>query len=1130
MTIEEGRARLRQAILYLPPEDHSLIEQAAHTAVRAHEGQRRTDGSPYATHPLAVALILAEWKADAETIAAGLLHDVLEDTACSFGDIKGTFGRAVASLVEGVTKFTQADFAGETSLDRKTETLRKLFEVMRRDIRVVLIKLADRLHNVRTIDALPPERRPRFAKETLDIYSKLAYHLGMNDLRREFSECCMSYVHPEHAEDLRRFRESTLAKGTKILQEMKQRLDAVDTEGVLLSLQMHPRSLSSLEQEQRETGGMKQGFALIAIARDHDACYALLKIFHTLYRPLSGEFHDYIAAPTESAYQSIRTMVLGPRNELVPLRIRTAAMDEQEQRGVLLWCFPLRPALAEASPFALRATADRSAGKQGFGGQVGQKEKRIPAFSWLLRSESLDHATRESSEAFFQALQSDIFQETVGVVVDGKEIHLPRHATVLDALYARHGKNAGHTYEVRVNGKEAKLGDVLAGEEVIVASADTRLHVSFDWLDFIETTYAHTLIVDALKERGHTEKVTLGQRLLQKELDYEQRGIIGEIPKARLQDAARHFRRENFEEVLSLIGEGVLQARDVVFHLFPERRRLPLFRQIMPSFHAFRLHIRGTAERQQDVLPKLYALTKLAEVEMKKTDLRFDPMKKTYDLYLQGRAPDRLHFADFLSLLDRQNWTSRIVTLISHRQKFTLAASLVSAFAVILVDILLLPRYPLLLPERPFASSLFLQVFPLLPILWVNYYLLRLLRHYVARMRTDRWFLGIAFLLNIVGLLLVILQSAFTSRTPPSLFPFLALFVASMFYLGYRFFQTETLFTPIDRQSLIPMTPEQWRVHLRRKLIGYCIRLCAVIIWGFQPLYLKYTPAHSVTPFMQLYLMNIGAASTTILLALFQKTFASRRPLTLKIPWNIYLLQIVIGQAFFLYFISASLLYTTSTNFALLSNFSPVFALLAAVIFWRHSIPYLRNPRHMLWIFLIFLMGSTGGSLIIYHSIQFGNSKTILGDILALCAMVADVLVITSQIRYIRLIPKASSLSLNMYMFGPTTLILTPLILFLATTWPHTFAFPSSTSIMFSLGVGVLLAIGMVCNFEAFRRIDGFIAFLMFNISILINFIAEAFFLKTIMPTWILVIGGTIIIGSTILAELINSHCERRGV
>ena len=241
-------------------------------------------------------------------------------------------------------------------------------------------------------------------------------------------------------------------------------------------------------------------------------------------------------------------------------------------------------------------------------------------------------------------------------------------------------------------------------------------------------------------------------------------------------------------------------------------------------------------------------------------------------------------------------------------------------------------------------------------------------------------------------------------------------------------------------------------------------------------------------------------------------------------------MNIIVGQAFFTYFLNASLRFTTSTNFILFNNFSPVLALLIAAVLWRHSIPYLRLPKHMFWVFLIFLMGSTGSALIIYNDIRFPGIGSINGDILGLIAMVADTLLVVSMIRYMKVFPHASSLSTNLHVFSFLAVTSLPPLGYLAVTGSPLIHSLTFVPVLFGLGGGVLSGIGKILNYEAFRRIDGFIAFLMFNISILITFGIEVFFLGKFSPTWILLLGGFIIVSSTILAELVNSHCQKKGL
>ncbi len=1081
------------------------VRKAFDFVVKAHALQNREDGTPYVLHVIRVAEIVAEWKADRDTVIAALLHDVIEDTPVHKEEIAEKFGRKTAMLVEGITKFSQADLSPDLPLDRKIETLRKLFDVMRLDMRSILIKLADRLHNVQTIDALPTaERRRRFAIETLTVYYKIAFHLGLRNTRRTFAELCVPHAFDAGSSE-KALRDEMCLAAARITESVKLELRKHAESYGLLSVTMFPRNLLIFHERIKERGGnplVQDAFSISVIVRTEDDCYQLLKTLHTLYRPLSGQFRDFIAAPSDAGYQSLHTFVSLPDGLVIEVRIRTPEMYEQAMQGITMTLFdPNAP--------------------------------QFPSFSWLKRSEVLDLKTRDSSSAFWEALESDIFSETISVNIDRKRMSLPKGSTALDAAYALYNDRAGHTSSLTVNGRTVQGSEPLKEDDEVHVTMDNKHpHVTFDWLQMISTRHARLLIVDVLKQTEKSEKIALGATLLQKELDHYNKGLLAGLSRNLSQSVAEHFRRETFDQVLSMIGEGVIRARDVVFFLYPERGK-SFFRLRKSSEYPFRFRITATLheDQEQDILSDLQGVLKGTNITPQNLQIRPHKNKGTADIFLSGTCSDRLVFADFVEVLERKEWISKTESMLSARQRAFIMALFGVAFVLILLDILLFPLYQPLLLQLSRVPQVIVHALPLIPILIVNYYLLRILRHYVVRIRSDRWFLGIGLVLNFIGLVLLVLHMVLLQDAQFSLLPLIVIFVLALVYTAYKFFQTEALFTHIDQRSLHPPPPEQWRERRRQKIFGYLIRLCAVIIWGFQPLLLKYTPASTVDPFVRVYLMSFGATLAIALLFLLQKGTSSGRLLVLRVPWNRYLAGIVIGQALFLYFMSAGLLYTTSTNFILLNNFAPVFALLVAALFWRHSIPYLRDPKHMLWIFLLFLMGSTGGSLIIYRSTQLTGTQTILGDVLALFAMVTDVLIITSQIRYTKLVPTASTTSLIAHMFGVATLVLTvPVLLYLSFTESDVFTSLSLVPVLCSLGLGAVTVVGMVCNFEAFRRIDGNIAFLMLNLSILINFIAEAFFLKTIVPTWTLIIGGTIIIGATILAECVNSRCERKGL
>ncbi len=1095
-------SHLQRSLHHLPEGDVAEIRKAFDFACKAHEHQKRNDGSPYVIHVIEVAAITAEWQADKDTIIAALLHDVLEDTDMDKASIREHFGHHVSVLVEGVTKFTQADFDHEASLDRKIETLRKLFEVMRQDLRVALIKLADRMHNVQTINALTPERAKRFAKETLDIYYKLAAHLGMRDVRQVYAEYCVPCLFGERGAQAKRVRDALCEREQSVISTLRRNIQTEDETGALLSVEMQPRNLLVFHGKMEDGGEASIGdaFSLVVIVRDEESCYRLLQFIHTLYHPVSGQFRDYIAAPNDAGYRSLHTSVTMPNGNVIQLRIRTPQMDEQANHGVAVLLYKERSSL----PLMSR-------------------------FSWLQRSEDLDLRTKESSSAFWEAVESDILRETISVTIDRRRISIPLGATALDAAYAVHKIKAGFIHHLSVSGKQVPFSYTLREDDDIYAAFVSQEQVTFDWLQFVMTKYARSQIVEVLKLRDKSEKVFLGSKLIQNELDHYNKRSIHDFTKAQCNHVAAHFRREHFEDVVAMVGEGVIRARDVVFFLFPEHK--PSRLGSANAAYPFRLQVRGAQETRNDVLSELNALIKSAAVTITDNRIHIDPKTGMFDMFLSGTAKDRLQFADFIELLERQDWTSKVSTMIPRSQKLLMLATFAVAFTVVLLDVLLFPLYGKYLPSLGVVPEFLIEALPLLPILVANYYLLRLLRHYVARMRTDRWFLGVGFMLNIVGLLLIIVRILLSSNSPQSLFPLMTIFILSLLYLGYTFFQADALFSMGSSKKALPLSVDEWRSVQRRKIAGYVLRLAAVTLWGIQPLYIKYTSANQVPLSIRVLLIWVGiflVGAIPIVVRYFGSKVGIGKAVQFRLPILRSFVGIVVGYLFFMFCFNMSLHYTSSTNVIVLNSFSPVLALFVGLVFWRQTIPYLRHPRHMAWIFVAFMLGSAGGSLIVYHDLGQTDAGNAIGDLFALGAMVADTLMALSQIRYMRRAKNSSSLALNVYVSTSLLVITAPIVLiYLGLNGLPSI---SSWALLNALGVGILTGVGQLLNYETFRRIDGFIAFLMFNISILITFAIEVFFLGKISPHWIIIIGGLSIIGSTVLAETINSRCQRRGL
>lgn len=1069
------------------------IDLAYSLAQKAHEGQTRGDGSPYISHPLEVAIILAEWGADQETIIAGLLHDVVEDTSLTLEEVETTFGPVVGELVEGVTKFTQVDFAGRASMDDEVETLRRLFEVMRKDIRVVIIKLADRLHNLRTISGLKKERQKEFAEETLDTYYKIAYHLGMNDYCREVTNICVPFVHPEKAAIRERHWKEYLNDSKKAVKDIEVALEKTEIHNVLESVNLI-KSSHDLPRPDNEDESVDRAYYVVIIAKDVDSCYKIFRELHQLYRPVRRRFHDYIASPPEAGYQSLHTTVIGPHGRPMQIRIRTAAMDAQVHHGVLLNAF--------------------------------QGKKSSKEFTWLQRTEQLDISTRESSDQFWDALQSDILQKTIQVTVKGKPIAVPKDATILDVAYFYYGAKANHVQSAHQNGQVQSFANSVKEDDVFDFSFNKDTTASYDWLKIVKTKVARNQIVEVLKEQNRDKRFSVGQRLLQEELDHFNKIMVGEIPKLDRERVANYFHRESFQEVVVMIGEGAIRPSEVVEILQGEKAE---------TWHDkpkhFSLAISIDEAQKGDVLTQMTSIARLHDIVIQSISL--ETTGGMHIIYLKALAPKNSRYADFIYALERHSWISSIRTLLSRKQKAALISSAIAAMAAIGGAFIILSLWKDFFVQRTTFESLLLQLALILPPLLTNFYFLQMLRHYVVALRNERWTFGITALLNIATFVLISYQGVLTGAIR-NVLPILSIFILFMFYIGYKFITTEKLFISLEEPKR-EISKREYEKLWREKVVGYAMRLCAVTIWGLQPIYVRYTPANTIDPLYRIFFTGVGVLIITVFFIVVRELIhmvkAKRiQRCSIALPKSVYLFNIIIGYILFTYFLNASLQFTTSTNFILFNSFSPVLALLVGAILWRSSIPYLQEPHKILWVFLIFILGSIGSTMIIYSSWHQSGGSSLFGDMLGLLAMAADTLLVVSQIRYIKIFKNVSSLVLNFYVFIAHILTILPVIGWQIVSGQSDIFSLSGTTIAFGIGAGLLAGIGQILNYETFRRIDGYIAFLMFNISILITFAVEVLFLGKFIPSWILLLGGIIIIASTVLAETINTLSQRKGL
>lgn len=454
-----------------PGVDLDMVELAYDYASRAHQGQKRRTGEPYITHSVATAINLTEMHVDLPTIVAGLLHDVPEDTSYTLEDIEKNFGQEVRGLVEGITKLGTLKYRG---MERYVENLRKMFFALSHDVRVILIKFADRIHNLQTLDALPPEKRERIARESMEIYAPIAHRLGMWEVKGELEDLAFKHVLPDDYEWVTQLVATTSPSKAKSLHKVMRILHTKLTKHrdiTIYSIQGREKHIYSLYKKlarhDRDISRIYDLIAVRVIVKDVAECYVVLGIVHQLWKPLRGRFKDYIAQPKPNGYQSLHTTVFVGVGEIVEFQIRTKAMDDEAQFGIAAqWVYEEKDKPREGA---------RAPSKQ---------------FAWVGELHKLQQEIQDTT-TYLETLKIDVFDDSIFVFTPkGDIIHLPENATPVDFAYHVHSDLGNHCASARVNNKLSPLSTPLKSGDVIEIIADKKRKPSSDWLNFVKTRNA----------------------------------------------------------------------------------------------------------------------------------------------------------------------------------------------------------------------------------------------------------------------------------------------------------------------------------------------------------------------------------------------------------------------------------------------------------------------------------------------------------------------------------------------------------------------------------------------------------------------------------------------------------------
>ena len=530
---------------YHPDANTDLLARAYTFSERMHQGQKRRSGEPYFVHPVEVAKLLTTMKLDVPTVITGLLHDTVEDTLTTLEEVEQQFGTEVAGLVDGVTKISQIHFT--TREERQAENFRKMILAMGRDIRVVLVKLADRTHNMRTLSYLSPNKRREIAAETLDIYAPLAHRLGIYWLKSELEDNALRYLHPEVYRQLKRDIAKKKAERAAYIDEVISILQAkLDHARIAADVHGRPKHFYSIYQKMESQNLLfDQIYDLVAfriIVNSVSECYGALGIVHSHWRPVPGRFKDYIALPKANRYQSLHTTVIGPYGERIEVQIRTHAMHRIAEEGIAAhWTY-----------------------KEGR--RVVEEDQR---FSWLRQLLEWQQQVQDPTE-FLHTVKGDLFTEEVYVFTPKGDLHdFPQGASVVDFAYRVHSEVGNHCSAARVNGRLVPLRYQLRNGDTVEIVTKPSQTPSKDWLKLVKTPKAQARIRQWVKAQQRERSVALGRELLERELSRHQLDATALRKQGKLEGAITALGYKGEETLLAALGYGQLTVRNLLPHLLP---------------------------------------------------------------------------------------------------------------------------------------------------------------------------------------------------------------------------------------------------------------------------------------------------------------------------------------------------------------------------------------------------------------------------------------------------------------------------------------------------------------------------------------------------------------------------------
>jgi GTP pyrophosphokinase len=544
--VTELQTLIEEIPKYQPGADLAVLERAYRFSEASHQGQQRASGEPYLSHPLEVAHLLVGFRMDVTTVTAGLLHDVLEDTAATKDELEREFGKEIADLVDGVTKLGKLAFSSRE--ERQAENFRKMLVAMARDLRVLMIKLADRLHNMRTLDYLPPEKSRKIAQETLDIYAPLAHRLGMAKVKAELEDLALRSLEPEDYQELQRRvakrrleREADINHAITILE---QKLSEVGIESQIRGRPKHFFSIwKKMHDQGREFDEIYDLTAVRVITSSVRDCYGTLGVVHSLWKPVPGRFKDFIAMPKVNMYQSLHTTVIGPKGDPVEIQIRTPDMHRIAEEGIAAhWLYK-----------------EKKTGK----------DRADDSLMWLRQLLENQQDTKDPGE-FLDSVRVDLFPDEVYVFTPKGDVKaLPEGSTPIDFAYSVHTKVGEHCVGAKVNGKLVPLRYTLRQGDIIEIVTSPSQHPSRDWLKIVKSSRARSKVNQWLKVEERARSIELGREMFEREAKKYRLNPTALLAGDEMTRVAADFGYPGPDDLLAAIGYGKASTHQLLNKLAP---------------------------------------------------------------------------------------------------------------------------------------------------------------------------------------------------------------------------------------------------------------------------------------------------------------------------------------------------------------------------------------------------------------------------------------------------------------------------------------------------------------------------------------------------------------------------------